>query len=182
VIDTPRFALRWLSPEDLRELISEGSLEGVANPCQLLTGEEGGLAEFFASRIEQNPVHATWTIRAIIDRALGAMVGHCGFHLAPDSEGLVEVGYSVGPAFRQQGVAKEAVRQLIAAAKVTGEVSLIRGCTAPSNEISKHLLTSLGFTYTGMLDDEEDGPEEVYLYLVDEELRARFTFDSDQIS
>ena len=168
ILQTERLDLRWLSPADLRELAATGVLEDLSNPCQLLTGEEAGLAEFFANRIEQNLAHETWTIRAIIDRDLQAIVGHAGFHLSPDSESLVEVGYSVGETFRQQGIAKEAVRGLIAAAKASGEVEVIRGCTAPTNEISKHLLTSLGFSYSGMVDDEEDGPEEVYLLAIGE--------------
>jgi len=162
-IHTERLDLRLLSPKDLRELAATGVLAGLANPCALLTEKEAGLAEFFAGRIEQNLAHETWTIRAIIDRDRQSMVGHAGFHLSPDSENLVEVGYSVGETFRQQGIAKEAVLGLISAAKATGEVNVIRGCTAPTNEISKHLLTSLGFHYCGMVEDEEDGPEEVYL-------------------
>ena len=162
-IHTERLDLRWLSPEDLRELAATGVFGGLSNPCQLLTAEEAGLAEFFASRIEQNLAHETWTIRAIIDRDRQSMVGHAGFHLSPDSESFVEVGYSVGEPFRQQGIAREAVLGLIAAAKASGEAEVVRGCTAPTNEISKHLLTSLGFQYSGMVEDEEDGPEEVYL-------------------
>jgi RimJ/RimL family protein N-acetyltransferase len=136
----------------------------------LLTAEEAGLAEFFANRIEQNLAHETWTIRAIIDRGLQTIVGHAGFHLSPDSESLVELGYSVGEPFRQQGIAKEAVLCLIAAAKATREVKVIRGCTAPTNEISKHLLRSLGFVFAGMVEDEEDGPEEVYLMEITERI------------
>ena len=163
VIETKRFSLSWLSPDDLRELSERGVWGEIANPCQLLTAQEAGLAEFFANRIEQNPAHTTWTIRGIIDRERKALVGHAGFHLAPDSEGLVEVGYCVGEAFRRQGIAKEAVTGLLAAARDSGEVNVIRGCTAPTNEISRHLLQALGFTYSGMVDDEQDGPEEVYL-------------------
>ncbi len=166
-LETPRCDLVWLSPEDLRELASTGSLREITNPGQLLTGEEAGLAEFFANRIECNAAHETWTIRAMVNRKEQRLVGHVGFHLAPDSEGLVEVGYTVGEQDRRQGLAKEAVTHLIAAARTSREVSVIRGCTAPTNAISKHLLVSLGFIYAGMVEDEEDGPEEVYLLALD---------------
>lgn len=166
-LQTPHCDLVWLSPEDLRELASTGSLRGITNPGQLLTGDEAGLAEFFANRVERNTAHTTWTIRAIIKRKEQQLVGHVGFHLAPDSEGLVEVGYTVGEEYRRQGIAKEAVTRLIAAARTSQEVSVIRGCTAPKNAISKHLLISLGFIYAGMVEDEEDGLEEVYLLALD---------------
>jgi RimJ/RimL family protein N-acetyltransferase len=162
-IATSRLDLVWLSASDLRDVNETGTFGATANPCQLLTAGEAGLAEFFAQRVEANALHATWTIRAIIDRDRNELVGHAGFHLAPDADALVEVGYHVGETFRRDGIAREAVRGLIDAAWKSGEVETIRGCTAPTNAISKHLLTSLGFSFVGMVDDEEDGPEECYL-------------------
>ena len=56
-----------------------------------------------------------WLLRAMVARETGAMVGHVNFHTAPAPEylepyapGGIEIGYTVYPAFRRRGYAREA--------------------------------------------------------------------------
>lgn len=87
------------------------------------------------------------------------MVGHVGFHARPDGEGLVEIGYSVLPAHRRQGYAREAVTALLGWGMAQPGVRRLRASVAPDNTASRGLLDSLGFRQVGTQWDERDGEE-----------------------
>lgn len=78
----------------------------------------------------------------------GQVVGGIGFH-GPPRDGLVEVGYGVVPEVRRQGVATEALRQVLAVAGGFAQVRRICGRTTPDNVASQRVMLGVGMQLVG---------------------------------
>jgi RimJ/RimL family protein N-acetyltransferase len=66
-------------------------------------------------RLLEDPANAGWALYYLILRQPARiLVGVAGFGGRPSDRGAVEVGYSVLPAFRRQGLATEALAGLLA--------------------------------------------------------------------
>jgi RimJ/RimL family protein N-acetyltransferase len=89
-------------------------------------------------------------------------VGHIGFHGPPDAGGRVEVGYTVLPERRRQGLATEACLALFAWARDEHGVARFRASVSPDNEPSLAVVQKLGFRQTGRQWDDVDGEELVF--------------------
>jgi ribosomal-protein-alanine N-acetyltransferase len=91
-----------------------------------------------------------------IDRDSGerSLVGAGGYFGPPDSQGIVEIGYSVLPEWQQLGYAKEIVRALVAHASTFEKINNTIAHTSPENEASKRVLMACGFTEVGMNEDK----------------------------
>lgn len=77
------------------------------------------------------------------------LVAGGGFLGAPDESGMVEMGYSVLPAFQRQGLASEMVAALCAWAFSQPSVSRVEADTDRGNPGSWALLARLGFIEIG---------------------------------
>lgn len=119
-------------------------------------------------QLKEAPALDRWLLHAMVlaqeDRGEQprTMVGHCGYHGAPDADGMVEIGYQVAPPYRRRGYAIEAVRGLIANAFAHPEVTRVRVSIRPDNEPSLSLTAQLGFVRVGEQMDEIDGLEYVF--------------------
>ena len=78
-------------------------------------------------------------------RALGQVIGGCGFLGPPDATGSVEIGYGLVPSQRGKGIATEAVNGLLDAAWRDPVVKLIIAFTDRDNEPSQGVLRRVGF-------------------------------------
>ena len=95
--------------------------------------------------------HTAW---AIIDRETTMVIGDIGFHGPPDAEGLIEVGYSVEPAWRRRGMTGEALAGLLAwVEREPGVTGVVARC-APDNVPSIRLLEAHGFRRAGEVGDD----------------------------
>ena len=119
-------------------------------------------------QLREAPALDRWLLHAMAlrvaeaDAPVRTMVGHCGYHGAPDESGMVEIGYQVAPPFRRRGYAMEAVRGLVANAFAHEEITRVRACIRPDNEPSLALTAKLGFVRVGEQMDEIDGLEYIY--------------------
>ncbi|WP_317133931.1 GNAT family N-acetyltransferase [Marinomonas maritima] len=80
------------------------------------------------------------------------LVGSGGYFGPPDSNGVVEIGYSVLPEWQRQGYATEIVKALVLHASSFDQTNSIVAHTAPDNEASKKVLISNGFREVGVDD------------------------------
>lgn len=117
--------------------------------------------ELRQAQLRADPGIEAWLYRVAVDRATGQVVARIGFHAAPDADGTVEVGYSVQPEHRGQGLATEMAAGLIAWARAHGARRVLAS-TAPSNLASQAVIAKLGFHRTGEQMDEIDGLEWVF--------------------
>ena len=112
-----------------------------------------GAIEFFRSRLVENPEAVGWYGWYGVRKAEGmepaVLVGACGYFCLPDAEGVVEIGYSVVPAFQKQGYAVEMVRALAMRAFAVPGVAHIIAHTSPDNRASIKVLERCGFSLIG---------------------------------
>jgi RimJ/RimL family protein N-acetyltransferase len=119
-----------------------------------------------------------WRPRAVVDRASASMIGHAGFHRAPQTlaqaladptycgtaepaaSGVVEIGYAIFPAARGQGYASETATALVDWAFATGAVSTVLAAVAEDNAASLAVLDRAGgFDPIGRCRDDEGNVE-----------------------
>jgi RimJ/RimL family protein N-acetyltransferase len=98
------------------------------------------------------------------------MVGHIGFHTQPGptylqdiAPGGVEIGYTIYPAFRRQGYAREACRALMEWAYREQGVPRFVVSISPDNVPSIAIARHFGFQKVSEHDDKEDGLEHVFV-------------------
>jgi RimJ/RimL family protein N-acetyltransferase len=89
----------------------------------------------------------------------GVVVGECGTHGPPDSDGVVEIRYGVAPAARGQGLATEACAALTAWLRAQPGVRRVAASThAAGNPASRRVLEKCGFHL-----DRVEGPTAWYV-------------------
>lgn len=99
-----------------------------------------------------------WTLGfAVVNPALGQVIGSAGFKGAPDAEGMVEVAYGIAPGWQGKGCATQALKKLMAFAASDERVRVLRAHTLPEYNASTRVLTKNGFTKLGEVIDPEDG-------------------------
>ena len=89
------------------------------------------------------------TVWLVVRRADGQIVGDLGTHGPPDSEGCVEIGYSLAPSARGQGIGNAAVGALVSRLTAVPGIRRITAVTGAQNTASRRLLERQGFRITG---------------------------------
>ncbi|HJP88782.1 MAG TPA: GNAT family N-acetyltransferase [Candidatus Limnocylindrales bacterium] len=126
------------------------------------------LRDFLRYRLAQlaeDPTIRPWLGRAmVITDADGGrhVIGSVGFHGPPDELGRAEIGYKVEPAYRRQGIAREAAGALFDWAYREHGVTRFVASISPTNEPSLRLARGFGFQQVGEQMDEIDGLELVF--------------------
>jgi RimJ/RimL family protein N-acetyltransferase len=176
-IQTNRLDLVSLTPDFLRaSLCNDLQRAEQQLQAQLPGGWPFGREDLLLRRLKQlenDPSLQPWLLRAMVERNASIVVGHIGFHDAPGAEyirpyapGAAEFGFTVYPAFRRQGFAREAS---IALMRWATEVHGVRNYVLtirPDNVPSQTLATQLGFERIGSHIDEVDGVEDILEYKV----------------
>jgi ribosomal-protein-alanine N-acetyltransferase len=85
-----------------------------------------------------------------------------GFHGAPNSDGMVEIGLGIQEGFRNFGYAKESLLGMWRWALEDAQVQVLRYTVGVNNAPSIKVIDSFGFDYKGEQIDEEDGPESIF--------------------
>lgn len=125
-------------------------------------GSEGWLWRLRLAQVASSPADLAWVARpavALDGPDAGHVVGHLGFHAAPDADGRVEVGYTVDPAYRRRGHARALLTQTAARLETDPRVRLLRASISPDNNASLATIAGLGFREIGEQWDEDDGRE-----------------------
>lgn len=118
--------------------------------------------QYRAKQAVETPADLPWITGILWDDEAGVAVGQSGFHGAPDADGMVEVGYSVDPAYRRRGYARAALELAIEHARAEPSVRTLRATISPENEASLALIAQYPFVRNGEQWDEEDGLEWIY--------------------
>lgn len=171
-IITPRLRLVLMTPACLQACVAgdwpqaEREL-GVSIPADL--AEEKDLLAMRWADCQADPTYRPWSLRAILGGNPLQFQGHIGFHARPGAPHLaayaqhgIELGYTVFPAYRRQGIAQEALQALISWACQQAPVDRAILSISPDNRPSLALAKKLGFAQIGQHIDPEDGLEWVY--------------------
>lgn len=156
-----------LSPEALAALAASDlelatSLSPVPLSAWHVSEDCSWVWKYRAKQVVETPADLPWVTGILWDEALGVAVGQSGFHGAPDDAGMVEVGYSVDPAYRRRGYARAALELAIEHARLEPSVRTLRATISPTNEASLALIAQYPFVQNGEQWDEEDGLELIY--------------------
>jgi len=122
---------------------------------------DGQVLRFRQVQLRADLTELPWLYRAAVLRGTREVVARGGFHAPPDADGTVEIGYSVQPTWRRQGLATEIATGLIGWAREQGATRCLAS-TSPDNVASQAVLARLGFVRTGEQMDEIDGLEWVF--------------------
>lgn len=174
-IETARILLRLVPLAGLA-----ATAAGDRDACRRLIGrklpeewfEDSWVYDMRLKQWKEDADYAPWSIRAIALKDTGAIIGSINCHDKPEdfehdgrSGSVVEMGYTIFPAYRRKGHAYEAIIGLTAFAARCG-VSWIRLSISPENTASLALARKLGAVRIGSQIDEIDGPEDIYLFEV----------------
>lgn len=161
----PKIELALLSASVL-EALNAGSIDrasaefGRQLPSSFLDHES--LWGYRIAQVREDPGVLRWLVRAVIDAESQDIVGHAGFHGPPDEAGMVEIGYTIEPAFRRRGYARATVAALIEYASNDPAVTRIRASVSPDNVASLATIRPFGFVHAGEQMDEIDGLELIF--------------------
>lgn len=172
-IETERLVLLPFSSPCLRESLAghrerAGSLLGCVFPPDW-PGDMDDVLALRLSQLERDPGLADWLLRGVCLKSELRIVGTIGFHDAPGNEdvervspGAVEMGFEIEPAFRRQGIAREAALALMNWAHDRHGVRRFLASVRPDNLASLGLTAGLGFMRIGHHIDEIDGYEDIF--------------------
>ena len=173
---TPRLELHPL-PLPVLDALLEGDLARVREQVPFDVDEQTFAGDDYVLRLRQaqlraDPTELPWLYRAAVRRGTREVVGRIGLHAPPDAAGSVEIGYSVQPAWRRQGLATEMAVGLLEWAREHGAAECVAS-TAPDNLASQAVLARLGFVRTGEAMDEVDGLEWVFTLALNSPVAVR---------
>lgn len=164
VLSGPRLDLVLVSVDQL--LSREGDATpvplGFDDPYDVLRAEHSPLRHRIP-QVKADPSINPWLVRLAVVRSPGPqIVGQANFHDRPDDGGMVEIGYSILPAFRERGYAREVAMTMWDFAASHPDVRVLRATVRPDNEASLRIIRGAGLVHVGEQDDPEDGLELIF--------------------
>jgi len=112
--------------------------------------ELAGFLPKYGRMLAEDPTVAPWGVWLMLHE--GKIVGDIGFTGHPDEAGRVEIGYSILPEYRGQGLTQEAVRAMVAFAFTHARITAVRADVEEENEPSHSVLAKAGFTRFGLTE------------------------------
>jgi len=85
------------------------------------------------------------------------MVGIGGYKGNPDTNGMVEIGYSIANSYQNKGLGTQSAKILIDRAFKNQEIKLVRAHTLAYKNPSTRILQKVGMKRIAELEDLEDG-------------------------
>jgi RimJ/RimL family protein N-acetyltransferase len=105
----------------------------------------------------QHPKGHTWGSLFFVEPHVRMLVGLGGFKGPPSSDAAVEIGYAIAPAFQGQGLATDAVGQMVQRAFEDAAVRAVDAHTLGHVNPSTRVLEKSGFRKVGEANDPDDG-------------------------
>lgn len=106
---------------------------------------------------EKHPAAQRWGSLFFVEPAARVLVGFGGFKGPPSADGVVELGYAIAPAFQRQGLATDAVAQMVQRAFEDPSVRAVDAQTLGRPNASTRVLEKSGFAKVQELIDPDEG-------------------------
>ncbi|HEY0407328.1 MAG TPA: GNAT family protein [Pyrinomonadaceae bacterium] len=107
--------------------------------------------------LKERPDALRWWMYLFTHTADKTLVGQGGFKGRADESGMVEIGYSIAPAYRNRGLATEAAQALIDYAFSHAHIKIVDAHTLAEANPSTRVLQKVGMQFTEALPDPEHG-------------------------
>ena len=105
----------------------------------------------------ESPHGQAWGSLFFVDPLVRTLVGFGGFKGPPSSDAVVEIGYAIAPAFQGQGLATDAVAQMVRRAFEDTSVRAVDAHTLGHANPSTRVLEKSGFQKIGEANDPDAG-------------------------
>jgi RimJ/RimL family protein N-acetyltransferase len=166
VPDSPDWQRRWtinaggVSLQPVTRRIAQAVLDGGPITRKF---ESGALHDripqamgFAILHIDSGAAAVLRTVWLVTRHADGQILGDIGTHGPPDSEGCVEIGYSLAPSARGKSIGTAAVAALVGRLTAVPQIRRLTAVTSAHNAASRRLLERQGFRITGTLPDTDE--------------------------
>lgn len=107
---------------------------------------------------QEHPGARRWGSLFFIAQQGSMLVGFGGFKGRPSSEGVVEIGYAIAPAFQRKGLATAAIAQMVQRAFEDAAVQAVDAHTLGHENPSTRVLERSSFRKMGEVVDPDEGP------------------------
>ena len=167
VIQTNRLLLCTVLPDEYERLAlnqADPNLwvdRGFSDPDKYFLNNPNPI-KYRLPRIKKNPEYAKYLLRVAVLKDNPIIIASAGFHNAPDSDGMIEIGFGVDKKYQGRGFGQEILHGMWNWVANDSLVKTLRYTVSPENLISQHIIKKLGFKHSGQQIDEEDGPEDIY--------------------
>jgi ribosomal-protein-alanine N-acetyltransferase len=155
----PRLTLVDGNLELLTAAVAGGGALGALLHVSVADGWEGfpeAIPVLCASYAEHPEGHP-WGSLFFVEPQARTLVGLGGFKGAPSSDGVVEIGYAIAPAFQGRGLATDAVAQMVRRAFAAAVVRAVDAHTLGHLNPSTRVLEKSGFRRIGEAHDPDAG-------------------------
>jgi RimJ/RimL family protein N-acetyltransferase len=156
-LETPRLTLRRSRPEDADAISAYRSDPDVHR----YQGWERTDAEGVRAQIDEMsgraPWEPGWIQLSVHERESGRLVGDVGLSASRDEPGVLEIGYTIDPAFQGRGYGTEAVAALIDFALGTLGADVIRAYASARNLPSIRVAEKAGLRLVERFQRRHDG-------------------------
>ena len=155
VIDAGSVMLQPVTRRMAREVLAGGRITDKFEPGSLhdRIPQDMGIA---IRDIDSGAAALVPTVWLVVRRADGQILGDLGTHGPPDSEGCVEIGYSLAPSARGQGSGTAAVAAFVGRLAAVPGIRRLTAVTGVQNTASRRLLERCGFRFTETLPDTDE--------------------------
>ena len=146
ILKTERLILRPFEGSDLDDVLSYYSLPEVQRYLDWKARDRSEAKSAFAAMRKQTRLTRPGDILtlAVVRKNDGAVMGHVSVRWTDATAGQGEIRFAIGPTYRRQGYASEAVKAVMSYAFEHYRLHRIFAVTAGANEASSRLLTSIG--------------------------------------
>jgi len=161
--ETERLICQSLTLQDYEDFEAgcEPKWDGFTNPYKCLVEGPSPL-QYRIPRVKKEPSFAEIALIIAISKDKKEIIGSAGFHLFPDDEGMIEIGFGIVSEMQNKGYGKELLHGMWLMISERPDVKTLRYTVTPDNAPSVHIIKSLGFNLVGEQMDEEDGLELIY--------------------
>ncbi len=108
-------------------------------------------------RLSAHPGESGWYSWVYISPVMNRLLGVGGFKGTPDTEGVVEIEYSMLTSYREQGLATEGVVALLGWAYAHDRVKSVTAHTRDDRDASHRVLEKAGFVQGETRSDPNEG-------------------------
>ena len=146
ILKTDRMILRPFERSDLDDVLSYYSLPEVRRYIDWKARDKSEAKSAFEAMRKQTRLTRPGDILtlAVVRKADGAVMGHVSLRWTDATAGQGEIRFAIGPTFRRQGYASEAVKKVMTFAFEEYRLHRIFAVTAGANEASSKLLRGVG--------------------------------------
>jgi RimJ/RimL family protein N-acetyltransferase len=143
---TERLILRQATLLDAPDMFSYRSNPAIHQFLSSVVGSVADMQQFIANSAKELNEPGTWFQVAIVQQETNKVIGDIGLHfIAGEPHQQVEIGYTLSPDFHNQGIANEAVQEIISFLFNNLQKHRIIASVDPLNSPSFRMLEKLGF-------------------------------------